>query len=278
VLSERLQIRLHGDARRPTLIYLPGVHGDWTLVSSFRAAVAGRVRFVEITYPRTLTWSLEEYAAAIEEALLSHGITRGWLLAESYGSQIAWPLCRDAAADPRRFQVDGLILAGGFARHPMIWAVRLARALCGSLSMKWLNRWLVVYARYARFRHRHAPETLASIGEFVARRTELDCRAMLHRLRLIAENDPRPIAREVRLPVFFLAGLVDPIVPWLFVRWWLRRHCPGYRGGVMLWDADHNVLGTAPRACAAQVLAWIAGEAALGTPTGKSGLVESLNR
>ncbi|MBI2926515.1 MAG: alpha/beta hydrolase [Verrucomicrobia bacterium] len=276
-MNDTLQLRLHGDATLPTLVYLPGVHGDWTLVSSFRAAVLGRVRFVEFTYPRTLTWSLEDYAAAIEQALLAHGVTRGWLLAESYGSQIAWPLSRDAAADPRRFQVDGLILAGGFVRHPTIWAVRLARAFCGALSMKWLNRWLVVYARYARFRHRHAPETLASIGEFVARRTELDCRAMLHRLRLIAENDPRPIAREARLPVFFLAGLVDPIVPWVFVRCWLRRHCPAYRGGKTIWDADHNVLGTAPRPCAKRVLAWMAGEAGSDATTGKGGFVDSLH-
>ena len=104
VLSERLQLRFHGDARLPTLVYLPGVHGDWTLVSSFRAAVAGRVRFVEITYPRTLTWSLEDYAVAIQEALLSHGITRGWLLAESYGSQIAAAL--PDAAMTAAFPVD----------------------------------------------------------------------------------------------------------------------------------------------------------------------------
>ena len=60
------QLRIHGDASLPTLIYLPGLHGDWTLVGGFREAVDGRVRFVEMTYPRTLTWSLDDYAAAIE--------------------------------------------------------------------------------------------------------------------------------------------------------------------------------------------------------------------
>ncbi len=44
-VNEPIQIRIHGDAARPVLVYLPGLHGDWTLVSSFRAAVAGRVRF-----------------------------------------------------------------------------------------------------------------------------------------------------------------------------------------------------------------------------------------
>ena len=71
-MSEELQIRVHGQGLEPTLVYLPGLHGDWTLVSSFRAALTGRVCFVEFTYPRTLTWSLDDYAAAIEEALLAH--------------------------------------------------------------------------------------------------------------------------------------------------------------------------------------------------------------
>ena len=44
-MNDDLKMRVHGDASLPTLIYLPGLHGDWTLVSSFRAAIAGRVRF-----------------------------------------------------------------------------------------------------------------------------------------------------------------------------------------------------------------------------------------
>ena len=88
IMPEELQLRIHGEASLPTLIYLPGLHGDWTLIGGFRKAIGGRVRFVEITYPRTLTWSLDDYAAAIETALAQNGITRGWLLGESYGSQV----------------------------------------------------------------------------------------------------------------------------------------------------------------------------------------------
>jgi len=63
--EERLRIRIHGDVGKPTLIYLPGLHGDWTLVTRFRLAIQDRYRFVEFTYPRTLEWSLEDYAEAI---------------------------------------------------------------------------------------------------------------------------------------------------------------------------------------------------------------------
>src|SRR5512143_2946717 len=96
---EKLQVRIHGDTSLPTLIYLPGLHGDWTLVSSFRAAVAGSVRFVEFSYPRTVTWSLDDYARALEAELLARGIGHGWLLGESFGSQPAWQLVARSLAD-----------------------------------------------------------------------------------------------------------------------------------------------------------------------------------
>src|SRR5262249_11813976 len=91
-MTEELQIRIWGDATLPTLVYLPGLHGDWSLVTSFRVALAGRVRFVEITYPRSLTWSFDDYADAIQTALSDNGVRQGWLLAESFGSQPAWYL------------------------------------------------------------------------------------------------------------------------------------------------------------------------------------------
>src|ERR1035441_7111573 len=92
LMDETLQIRIHGEASLPTLIYLPGLHGDWTLVGGFLQALNGRVRFVEIAYPRTLVWSLDDYAGAIEAALAQNGITSGWLLGESFGSQPLWAL------------------------------------------------------------------------------------------------------------------------------------------------------------------------------------------
>ncbi len=245
-------MRVYGDAALPTLIYLPGLHGDWTLVGSFRRAVAGRVRFVEMTYPRTLTWSLEDYAREIEGGLAERGIGRGWLLGESFGSQVLWSLVGRG-----RFQVEGLVLAGGFVRHPMRWGVRLAERVSGRVPLALLTRILFGYAKVARFRYRHSPETLANIHEFIARRTELDREAAIHRLRLIARYDPRPIAREVSVPVYGITGLLDPIVPWCCVGPWLKRNCPRLREYKVMMGGDHNVLGTTAQAAAAQVLSWM---------------------
>ena len=251
---EIIQRRVHGDTSLPTLIYLPGLHGDWTLVSSFRAAVSGRVRFVEFAYPCRTDWSLNDYAAAVVDELAAHGITRGWILGESFGSQIAWKILERADG---RFQPSGLILAGGFVRHPMIWGVHLFRFAQRSIPWPCYRLMLKFYARYARLRHRHAPETFASIDEFVRRRTKADNRAIASRYPLIARHDPRNLARRTTLPVHALAGFFDPIVPWPLVHPWLRRNCPGFRERRIIFNADHNVLGTAPQKAAEQVLQWM---------------------
>jgi pimeloyl-ACP methyl ester carboxylesterase len=253
-MPEELQLRIHGEASLPTLIYLPGLHGDWTLVGGFLQALNGRVRFVEITYPRTLVWSLDDYAAAIETALARKGIESGWLLGESFGSQPLWALVARG-----KFTAQGVILAGGFVKHPMRWSIWLAERLTGRMSNA-LFIWIIFsYAKIAKFRYRHSPGTLARIDEFIARRTDLDRRAAQHRLHLIAGFDPRSIVRETKLQVFGLSGILDPIVPWPFVRRWLKRNCPALRDYKIIKSADHNVLGTASKRAARQVLEWMDG-------------------
>jgi pimeloyl-ACP methyl ester carboxylesterase len=254
---KKIQLRIHGSSDLPTLIYLPGLHGDWTLVSSFRAAVRGKLRFVEFAYPCRCDWSLPDYAWHISEALEQNGISEGWLLAESFSSQVAWKLLERGEPKAFGFTPIGLILAGGFVKHPVIPGVHGFHAL-HRLMPWWMCRlFLKLYAAYARLRHRHAPETLASIGEFVLRRTPEDREAIASRYPLIANNDLRCIAGSVRLPVFALSGFFDPIVPWPLVLPWLHSNCPGFRGSHVIFNADHNVLGTAPAKAAAQVLSWI---------------------
>ena len=254
-------LRVHGNTSLPTLIYLPGLHGDWTLVSSFRAAMAGRARFVEFTYSTRTDLSLAGYAAAVEAALLRQGIHSGWLLGESFGSQVAWALLkRQAGGGQSAIHWQGLILAGGFVRHPWPWGARLLK-LQARVTPGWLNATLFrIYQRYALLRHREAKETLEAIGQFVTNRLAPgDAAAIEARLELIATNDPRPVARQATLPVHYLAGAVDPLVPWPWVCRWLRQHCPGYHGAVTFWNADHGVLATRPRRAADQVLAWVQG-------------------
>jgi pimeloyl-ACP methyl ester carboxylesterase len=250
--ATELQMRVHGDETLPTLVYLPGLHGNWRLVGAFRKALGGRVRFVEVSYPTTLSWSLEEYAGAVEEALEARGIQEGWLLAESFSSVVAWPvLARE------RFRPKGLILAGGFVRHPLSSEVRLAERFCRNASFGLVTHLLLGYARLARFRFRRSPETIEAIKDFVDHLTVADYEAAKHRLHLIGQSELRAIARQTKVPVYAVTGLIDPIVPWVWVRSWLKRNCPSLRDYRIIGLADHNVLGTAPVKAANQVLRWM---------------------
>ncbi len=251
IRDEEIEVRVHGGEALPTLVYLPGLHGDWTLIGGFRKAVTGRVRFVEITYPRTVTWSLEDYAAGVERALAGQGIVGGWLLGESFSSQVVWHLLAR-----ERFQAQGVILAGGFVRHPIGRGVRLAEWLTGSISLGLVTAILFGYAHLARFRFRHEPEVLAAINEFIARRTDEDRQAAKHRLHLLAASDPAPLACRAKVPVYAITGWLDPIVPWPLVRPWLKRQCPALREFRIL-RADHTVLSTASRAAADLIVGWV---------------------
>src|SRR5882724_6497135 len=251
-MPEELQLRVSGDASQPTLIYLPGLHGDWTLISSFKRALGDRARFVEVTYPRTLDWSLDDYAANVERALAEQGIRGGWLLGESFSSQVVWPMMARG-----KFQIEGIILAGGFVRHPIRAGVRFAERTAKGISLSLLTRIMFGYAKFARFRYRHSPETRSNIQEFIERRTESDRKAAVHRLRLIAGSNFCEVARAAKIPIFALTGFLDPIVPWFFVRHWLRRNCPALREFRIIWRVDHNVLSTGADASADQVVRWI---------------------
>jgi pimeloyl-ACP methyl ester carboxylesterase len=255
--KEQLTIRIHGNASLPTLVYLPGLHGDWTLATSLRHVLDGKVRFVEFTYPRTLTWSLNEYSDAIDEALAENGITCGWLLGESFGSQIVWPLARKSQTGLSRFRVQGIVLAGGFVRHPNAPSIAIAKGFMASLPHSLFTACMKGYARYAKFRHRRAPETLAAINEFLARRTEADRHAMTHRLNLILANNVESTVRGITIPVYALSGFWDPIVPRSLTRRWLRKNCPGYCAAKTIFTADHNVLGTQPAKAAGIILTWM---------------------
>jgi hypothetical protein len=136
------------------------------------------------------------------------------------------------------------------------WGARFAHCISRTTPL-WIRRaTLWAFANYARMRHDQSSDSLAYINEFVARRTALDYQAMQHRLRLVIANDPCEIARYAACPVFQISGLIDPIVPWFFVRRWLRKNCQSLRDSRIVFG-DHNVLGTASNKAAEIICGWI---------------------
>ncbi len=157
-----------------------------------------------------------------------------------------------------RFAPTGIVLAGGFVKHPWPWGPNALRRMGTLIPHRAKKLFLKSYKLYAGLRHRNAAETLAGVDEFIARRNALDQMAMHHRLQLLDEYDPRPVAQRTTIPIHYLAGFIDPLVPYPLVRSWLGKNCPGYRGGKTFWRADHNVLATAPQAAAKTILQWLA--------------------
>lgn len=254
-----LSASVQGDPGGPVLVYLPGVHGDDTLLGSFRAQVGDDIRLVTFTYPLSTSVNLPDLAAVVWTQLRSLTDQPVWLLAESFGSQVAWAMLSQVRSAPNTaLPVQGVILAGGFVRHPWPWAVAAVRWLLGSLSPRVIRVFFRIYPWWARFAYRNAPEILAALPEFVGRRREpADQAAMLHRLLLIELADLRQVARETRLPVYQLTGLWDPVVPWPWVRNWLRHDCPGWKESVVITGADHVVLGTGTAPAVAAVRRWL---------------------
>lgn len=259
----------------PTLIYLPGLHGDWTLLAPFRHALRGRCRLVEFAYPRRNDWQLNDYARAVVDELVRRGVNRGWLMGESFSSQVVWAIAQavTARAEPPgvpAFHPEGIILVGGFVRHPMPWGVQLARRISGVISLRVLGLICRAYARSARRRCQREGIEERGFDLFVARRTcALDRDAITSRYPLIRDNDFRPVARGVRWPVYLLTGAKDPIVPWPAVLRWLGRQCPGFRARRIIWSAGHNVLLDAPQPSADQIVVWtksVAGTSKNGEP------------
>jgi pimeloyl-ACP methyl ester carboxylesterase len=195
---------------------------------------------------------LEDHAAAVEAALAARDIRQGWLLGESFSSQVVWSLIARGKLD-----VTGIILAGGFVKHPMPWAARPLGALCRPSVWRLFAPVYRAYGKIFRWKSRDDPQAQANLDAFLARRTDLDFQAMRHRLALVADSDPRAIACRVTVPVFGLTGFVDPIVPWPCVRRWLRRNCPSLRDYRIIPGSDHNVLNMAAPASAKLILRWM---------------------
>lgn len=231
------------------MIYLPGIHGDWGLIGAFRRALGGRVRFIEFAYSKDEV-TLERLAELVHAELKAHRVNAGWLLGQSFGSQVGWALIA------RGFPADGVVLAGGFVRHPWPWGARLFRVLL-SVPAGVVNPAYRLYTALCNALARRGPEEAEELMAFARDRGSRDWEAMARRLSLIAASDPRATARATRKPVHYLGGMIDPLVPWPLVTRWLKRECPGYKGETILPYADHNVLGSSPRESAERVLGWI---------------------
>lgn len=254
--SSELVTQITGPADAPVIIYLPGLHGDWTLMGELRPLLTGRARLVEVAYPHaSAVWGLSDYAARLRAQFLRLELPPAHLLAESFGSLVALRY-----AMRHRECVRSLILAGGVTRSPGALRMALMRALFAVFPVGMIDRMVERFRRELP-RRGHDPALFQCLGElFPAGRSARGKRASQRRLEIVQRADLRPGLGELRLPVFYLGGGRDSVVPVRREIKTLRKRLPAesrFRSE-LLPKAPHPILPARPRECAELIGGWIA--------------------
>lgn len=205
--TRELAWRVSGPPEAPVLIYVPGIHGDWTPMWRIRELLNQKLRLVEIAYPRAPEWSLDDYTARLFDLFESQNIASAHLLAESFGSLVGWDF---ALKHPGR--VRSLILAGGFCSTPGRLRVAMAWLFQKLVPSALLDRMIDCYLVFL-IRKRLPKDAFSPEDFFPSSRTRRGHQAIARRLEIIKRTDVRKLLGGLRLPILYLGGSLDLVVP-----------------------------------------------------------------
>ncbi|MCL5271004.1 MAG: alpha/beta hydrolase [bacterium] len=254
----------------PTVVYLPGVHGDWTPLGWLRPHLARATRLVETAYPRQAEWTLVDHAASLARLIGRLDGRPVHVLAESFGSLVGWQFALDYPGC-----AASLILAGGFTRPPHPFQVGAARAGLRLVPRRVFEKGMDLYlARVAHYAGAPVPGLDGATPPFAAVRGRRGRRALMNRLRLIQHADFRGRLNEIGMPVAYLGGAADRIVPVREEVAVLERVLAPvcrFRSRIIP-GAPHPILPACAREAARFVMEWInsvAKDAAAGSAAGE---------
>ena len=227
-------------AKPITLVLLPGMDGTGALFEPFIAALGNARSIAVVSYPTSgdsQTYACLRDLAAL--ALPPEGPLV--LLGESFSGPIAILL---AAANPKR--VVGVVLCCTFVRNPrpgLRWLSGLASTpipLPPSAILK-----AMLFGRFA------TPRLVGMLREAL---TKVQPAVLRARLRAVVSVDVRTQARALEVPVLYLKGTRDRLVPTSAMTE-AQHHCRNMK--VRLFDAPHCLLQVAPEEAAATVADFI---------------------
>lgn len=251
--SRDLIHQVSGDSAAPPLVYLPGVHGDWTIFERLRPLLNAHFRVIEITYPRRTDWKIEDFGSGLAKVLDELEVGAVHLLGESFGSLVCWEF---GLSRPKR--VRSFTLAGGFCQSPPTLMVDAARWGLSILPSPIFEFGIDTYVGYRgkRGEKREAlgPEALP----YPATRTTEGRLATVNRMQIIRRTDVRPRLGEVRFPVSYLGGSADGVVPvQREVQTLKDRLAPECRfHSFLVPGAPHIILASHPVDSARHILDW----------------------
>jgi pimeloyl-ACP methyl ester carboxylesterase len=222
------------------LVLLPGVDGTAKLRAEFVAALGPGIEPRIVSYPADRSLEYAELMALARAALPQD---RPYvLLGESFSGPIAITI---AAASPP--QLVGLVLCGTFARnpHPVLGSLRWLLPLLplGLVPMR-----LIGFFMLGRFA---SPRLLEAMRSTLA---EVSMATVKARTATALGVDVRPALSNIRVPVLYLHGSEDRLVP---------RRCADVIASAVAQTrivdvkAPHFLLQAAPVAAAAAVRTFI---------------------
>lgn len=241
-----------GKKTGPPLVYLPGVHGDWTAQGRARPILSRDFHLIETAYPRIETWSIDDFAAALKDLLDSLGIESTHLVGESFGSLVAWKF---GIAHPER--VRSFTLVGGFARPPRLGVAAAAASALRVIPTSMLESAIDLYVagKSALGQQR---DSFADLGAYPAARTERGQRAVANRMRIIQKTDFRDQLEMVRFPVRYVGGARDIVVPVRREIATLDTHLPPHCDfqSELVAGAPHTLIASHPEETAEYISRW----------------------
>jgi pimeloyl-ACP methyl ester carboxylesterase len=219
-----------------TLVILPGMDGTGTLHDGVVAALGRDFQTTVAAYPSERALGYPELEAIVR-ALLPQDRPY-MLLGESFSGPIAISI---AASGPPG--LIGIVLACSFARNPrpalaalrpFLGILPLKRAPLGLLSACLLGQFTTAKLRAA------LKEALATVS----------APALRARARAILDIEVTPLLPRIAVPVLYLRGTADRVVPSACSEAILRG-VPNAR--IVDIDGPHFLLQTAPQAAAAAI-------------------------
>ena len=241
-----------GDPNAPPILYLPGVHGDWTPQVRARSILGRDFHVVETAYPRIENWSIDDYARALKELLEGLRIDSAHIVGESFGSLVAWQF---GIANPER--VRSFTLVGGFSRPPRFRVAAVAAAALKSLPTGVLESAIDVYVA-GKSATGERRETFES-GAYPATRTPRGRRAAANRMTIIQESDFRDQLKEIRFPVRYVGGARDIVVPVRREIATLLAHLPPHCDfqSKLVAGAPHAIIASHPQQTVEHMARWV---------------------
>lgn len=232
--SEKIDARGDDWPGEVALVMLPGLDGTGDLFAPLTSMVPPGYDIQTVRYPANPQWAFEDYVAHVRQQL---PVDKPFvLLAESFSGPVGIQL---ASEQPR--SMTGLVLCCTFSKNPcprlamfksLLPMVPFALLPFGPLAALLLNGAKNSATRLL------VKETIAKLKDSVIRK----------RLKIVMEVDVTSALAAITVPVLYLQGLRDLLVPSTCGR--DIQSAVRHRIEVISIDGPHALLQSAPKLCA----------------------------